>query len=240
MKTLLSHSLDSYDSVVEGLLREAPLELAMARAVGSSSMGDFVNTGDIQVEVLRHHGLSEGMRAYDLGCGSGRTAQALERAGWRGEFAGADINARMVDYFNMTCQRLRAAVNKRLTILAPNASLDMVYHWSVFTHIFPEECFVYMKDISRALRPGGRHIFSFMEIDDQNHYSRIFKMRAERFEKGLDLAHLDTFLHRDWIRAWAQELGFSEPQFTDGSDTQHHRRMWQTVASMQKKQELGS
>ena len=94
---------------------------------------------------------------------------------------------------------------------------------------------MYMQDISRALRPGGKHLFSFFEMEQQSHYSRIFKTRAQAFAKGEELSHLDTILHRDWIRAWAHDLDFSEPHFTNGYDVEHHRPSWQTIACMQKK-----
>ena len=55
-----------------------------------------------------------------------------------------------------------AHVNTRLTILAMDDLLDMVFHWSVFTHLFVEEAYIYLEDIWRALKPGGKLIFSFM------------------------------------------------------------------------------
>jgi hypothetical protein len=45
---------------------------------------------------------------------------------------------------------------------------------------------------------------------------------------------LDTFLHPDWIRLWAEKIGFGEPRFTDGLDGSNHPPMWQTVAVIDK------
>ncbi|MEO6091865.1 MAG: hypothetical protein ABIT04_06300 [Novosphingobium sp.] len=58
--------------------------LALAQAIGAENMVTFASQGDGHVAVLGHHGLIDGMNIYDLGCGCGRTAQALTRSGWKG------------------------------------------------------------------------------------------------------------------------------------------------------------
>ncbi|MGG2357377.1 class I SAM-dependent methyltransferase, partial [Salmonella enterica] len=87
---------------------------------------------------------------------------------------------------------------------------DIVFHWSVFTHLSPEECYLYLEDTFRALKPGGRTVFSFLEIGEPLH-REAFQARVGRLREGKPLSLLDTFLHRDWLRTWARELGFSEP-----------------------------
>ena len=100
-------------------------------------------------------------------------------------------------------------------------ALDMVFHWSVFTHLYIEECYIYLHEIMRSLKPGGRLVFSFLELEDERH-RKIFTDRVAKF-KGPDVwGHLDTFLHRDWIRRWAAEIGFTPPRFTDGTDNTQH------------------
>jgi SAM-dependent methyltransferase len=235
MQSLLSHSVANYEALVDRLLNEYPPDIAMARAIGCKTLEEFEKSGDLQVDVLRHHGLNDGMSIYDLGCGSGRTAYALLRSGWKGQYKGADIIRRLVIFLNNKCEGYHAVVNQTLTILAPDNSVDIVFHWSVFTHIFVEECFLYLQDIFRSLKPGGKTVFSFLELENESHRG-IFKMRVENFRLGQELPHLDTFLHRDWIRRWAAEIGFAEPEFTDGTDNTHHRQFWQTLVTMIKPQ----
>lgn len=208
-------------------------DLAFADAIGAETVELFERQGDGQVAVLKHHGLSEGMSVYDLGCGCGRTAQALQRAGWRGRYIGADIVEGFVSELRRKCPGFEAHVHRSPTIVAENGSIDMLFHWSVFTHISPEECFLYLEDSFRALKPGGKVIFSFLEMTDP-HHSAIFENRLKRLRNGKRLRLLDTFLHPDWIRHWAYKIGFNEPRFTDGQDATEHAPMWQTLAAMEK------
>jgi SAM-dependent methyltransferase len=173
------------------------------------------------------------MSIYDLGCGCGRTAQALQRAGWKGRYTGVDIVEGFVSELARKCPGFEARVHREPSIMAEDRSLDMLFHWSVFTHIAPEECFLYLEDSFRALKPGGRLVFSFLELNDPDHYS-TFENRVERLRAKKKLRLLDTFLHRDWVLLWAERIGFKEVQFADGQDTTEHPKMWQTVATMVK------
>jgi SAM-dependent methyltransferase len=208
-------------------------ELAFAEAIGSESLRLFKDQGDAQVTVLQHHGLKDGMSVYDLGCGCGRTAQALQRADWHGRYTGADIVESFVSELKRNCPGFEAHVHREPTIVADDGSLDMVFHWSVFTHIPPEECFLYLEDIFRALKPGGKLVFSFLELTEPFHYS-IFQSRLDRLRRKKKLLLLDTFLHRDWIALWVDRIGFSDVRFTSGHDHSEHPQMWQSVAVMVK------
>jgi len=131
------------------------------------------------------------------------------------------------------CPGFDAVVNRSPTIVAEDGSLDMVFHWSVFTHVSPEECFLYLQDTYRALKPGGKLVFSFMELSDPEHYV-IFEKRLDQYGQGTTPPILDVFLHRDWITLWARKIGFGEPSFTDGQDDECHPLAWQTVAALEK------
>jgi SAM-dependent methyltransferase len=229
------NSASAYSRHLDNKLRLHPTDrdLAFANAIGSESVRWFRKQGKGQVAVLRHHGLRDGMTIYDLGCGCGRTAQALRREDWRGRYIGADIVDGFIAELKRQCPGYEAHVHREPTIVADDRSLDMLFHWSVFTHISPEECFLYLEDSLRALKPGGRLVFSFLEMADPNHWS-VFESRLERLRAGKPLKLLDTYLSRDCIGAWAERIGFADLSFTDGQSTEHHPKMWQTVAAMTK------
>jgi hypothetical protein len=132
------------------------------------------------------------------------------------------------------CPGFNAYVHRESSIVADDESLDMIFHWSVFTHISPEDCFLYLEDSFRALKPGGKVVFSFLEMSDPDHYCRIFQNRVARLRNRKKLVLLDTFLHREWIAMWANEIGFANVGFTDGHDTSDHPAAWQTVAALEK------
>jgi SAM-dependent methyltransferase len=229
------HSVRSYQALIGRKRRQYPgdEEMAMIATIGCLSREDFVRQGDGQVEVLRHHGLRDGMSVYDLGCGSGRTAIALQRSGWKGHYKGADIVSPLIKYLRSKCPDYEAVVHRAPTIDASDNSVDMLFHWSVFTHLYPEECYLYMEDSYRALKPGGTFIFSFLELEDERHHG-IFRARIKNFRNRGWSPTLDTFLHRDWVRFWARDLGFTDVAFTGGADHEHHMPFWQTLVSMTK------
>ncbi|MBB5987621.1 class I SAM-dependent methyltransferase [Sphingobium lignivorans] len=230
-----SGAFGAYERHLDGMLRQNPLDrdLAFARAIGSDSVELFRLQGDGHVAVLREYGLRDGMAVFDLGCGCGRTAQALARSGWTGRYTGADVIPRFVAELKRKCPDYDAVVHHAPSIPAPDATLDLLFHWSVFTHVSPEECYLYMADTFRALRPGGRLIFSFMELTEPEHH-RVFFSRVRRMQKVGALELPDTFLHRDWIRWWASDIGFGEPAFTDGTDASRHPPFWQSLVVMEK------
>jgi len=228
-------SVAAYQRHLDSKLKLYPnnRDLAFADAIGSDTIELFERHGDGQVAVLMSHGLHDGMSVYDLGCGCGRTAQALQRGGWSGRYMGADIIEDFVRELKRKCPDFDAVVNTSATIVAEDSSLDMVFHWSVFTHVSPEECFLYLQDTFRALKPGGKLVFSFLELADPEHYA-IFEKRLEYYREGRTPPILDAFLHRDWIGIWARKIGFGEPAFTDGQDDERHPLAWQTVAALEK------
>jgi SAM-dependent methyltransferase len=229
------HSVHSYEALVarkRKLYRDDP-EMAMIASIGDISREEFARQGDCHVDVLRLHGLRDGMSIYDLGCGAGRTAMALQRSGWQGRYKGADIVKPLVEHLKSKCPGYEAVVHRDLSIDATDSSLDIVFHWSVFTHLYPEECYLYMEDTFRSLKPGGRLVFSFLEFEDVKHHN-IFRNRVARFRKSGWSTTLDSFLHRDWIRCWALDIGFEEPEFTDGTDGSRHTPFWQALAAMRK------
>lgn len=225
----------SYERHLDEMLRKhrGNRDLAFAQAIGADSVAMFEQQGDGHVAVLRHNGLRDGMAVFDLGCGSGRTAQALVRSGWTGSYTGADVIPRFVAYMQEKCPGYQGIVHDNSSIPMADASLDMLFHWSVFTHVTPEECYLYLKDIFRALKPGGTLVFSFLELTEPAH-RRVFFNRVGWLAEGRRLPLLDTFLHRDWIVWWAEDLGFAPPTFTDGSDDAAHLPFWQTLVAMTK------
>jgi SAM-dependent methyltransferase len=220
---------------VRNKLRQMPdhRSLALAQAIGALTMETFVSQGDGHVAVLRHYGLADGMAVYDLGCGCGRTAQALRRSGWQGHYTGADVVPELLEELAHQCPEYATVLNLTPAIVAPDASLDIVFHWSVFTHLYPTECYLYTADAFRALKPGGKMVFSFLEREDPAH-DVVWQNNLRHLRNGAAVEQLDAFLHRDWIRSFARDAKFLEPHFTDGSDDTHHPAFWQALAVMEK------
>lgn len=215
-----SHSIRDYSRLVRKLMAEHPdnLDLAMAKAVGALTLEIYRESGDKHYHVLRRFGLQNGQAIYDLACGSGRTAAALRRHGWGGDYRGADIIPELVDYAGQTNPGMRFFVHPDYSIHAADNSQDMVYSWSLFTHLQLEEIFLYAKDCLRALKPGGILVFSFLTLKDRLH-RELFLNRATALENGVANVHLDTFLDTDTITILFEAmLGFRRVALMDADD----------------------
>ena len=230
-----SHSIRDYQALVRRNLRDMPGDrsLALATSIGSPTMEGFARQGDAHVAVLRAHGLADGMAIYDLGCGCGRTAQALQRSGWEGSYTGADVVPELLEELAAKCPGYDTRLHYLRTIVAADDTLDLVFGWSVFTHLYPAESYLYMVDSWRALKPGGKLVFSFLEQEEPEH-SVVWDRNLAQLRKGEAAEQLDTFLHRDWIRKFAKDAGFGEPLFTDGMDGSTRPKFWQALAILEK------
>ncbi|MEO0689559.1 MAG: class I SAM-dependent methyltransferase [Pseudomonadota bacterium] len=234
-KPRLSHSVRDYRALVRDHLSQNPDDrtFALAKSIGAQSMDAFHRQGDGHVAVLKHYGLTDGMSVYDLGAGCGRTAQALQRSGWTGSYIGADVVPELLEEIERTCPGYATTIELLQRIDAPDASLDMVYAWSVFTHLHPPETFLFIRDAHRALKPGGTLLFSFLEMEEPEH-ERIWNNVLTHVQNTQAVEQLDAFLHRDWIRRFARDANYEKPQFTDGTDSSKHPAFWQSLAILRK------
>lgn len=215
-----SHAVRDYTQLVKDLIAAYPddLALAMAKAIGTHSHHEYAESGDRQYAMLQRAGLKDGFSIYDLACGSGRTAAALARNGWQGRYRGADLIRPLIDYATATKPGFEFFVHRDYSVRADSASLDMVYAWSLFTHLQLEEILLYATDIHRALKPGGLFAFSILTLDCPGHVD-ILKSRAATIRQGNSLPHLDTFLARSTVTTIFEHLlGFQLVDWVDADD----------------------
>jgi SAM-dependent methyltransferase len=112
--------------------------------------------------------LGTGLAVIELGCGPGRDAQALSSAGHV---------VRAVDHSRIAIQRARAGPSREslrfelsdaLTALRGTAdsSVDAIYAHALYMLFSEEELDELLREISRALRPGGLHLFAVRSATD--------------------------------------------------------------------------
>ena len=100
--------------------------------------------------------LAEVERVLDFGCGCGRTLRWLMKSHPATHFVGADVDADAIDW----CVRnLHSGefVNSRPEPPLPfkPASFDVVYCFSVFTHLDERMQDMWLREMKRILKPGG-------------------------------------------------------------------------------------
>jgi SAM-dependent methyltransferase len=94
----------------------------------------------------------------DFGCGCGRVA--IWWRDYRADFFGCDIDAEAIGWAAANLPG-RFTVNNLLPPLTfPNATFDLVYSISVFTHLSEEHQDLWLAELRRVTKPGGVAILS--------------------------------------------------------------------------------
>jgi len=214
----LSDFFKTYAKHARGLLKQHDEERAMALAVG----GDFEAVGVLEFCALQQNGLERHHRVVDVGCGSGRLAFQLKDF-LQGTYVGMDVVPELFEYAKRICDRpdweFYAAPG--LEIPEPDQSADFVCFFSVFTHLLHEESYRYLRDAHRVLKPNGRVVFSFLDFAVPEHWY-IFEATVgdTRPDK-----HLNQFISKDAIHAWAEHLGFHVLQIDPEGNVSLDRRI---------------
>ncbi len=202
-------SRQNYHDHVARLQRGAARPEALRDAIG----GEFIAVGMLEYSLLLSLGLADGQVVIDVGCGSGRLAYQL--APMRGlRYVGTDLVQDLLDYAHRIAARPDWSFSPTdgARIPAADGSADFVCFFSVFTHLPHERVFYYLQEARRVLKPGGRIIFTFLEFRIPCHWD-IFEYSLQKMGRGL---HLNQFMDRDGIKAWAEKLGLTVELLANG------------------------
>lgn len=148
-----------------------PAELRVAVA-GTAGQRWFSERGQADAaDVLRlaaKHGLpAPALRMLDLGCGCGRIARWLapqiEAAG--GEFHGSDLNPKLVAWCRANLPGRYGTNGLKPPLPHADGALDLVYAYSVLTHLREPVAEAWLAEAARILRPGGLALLTFHDED---------------------------------------------------------------------------
>lgn len=184
---------------------------AMEMAIG----GGFDEFGKIELAVLKQFGLLPEHSVIDVGCGSGRLAKPM--AGYlKGPYLGIDLVPDLVKHAQKICARpdWRFEVIDHIGIPAPPESADFVCFFSVLTHLLHEHSYWYLEEAKHVLKPGGRVVFSFLEIDNPLHQEVFWK--TLKLAKGRAVEPLNVFIERNTIEFWARSLDLEFERLVPG------------------------
>jgi SAM-dependent methyltransferase len=149
----------------------------------------FLRSGESQAELVRDLLREDGTAIEDLdafldfGCGCGRVLRhwaSLDQT----DVTGCDIDARMVEWCAANLPFAEVAVNELVPPLPyGDASFDLVYAFSVFTHLSEALQHAWIEESRRVLRPGGYLLVSTL---GEYYVSRKRLTEAERasFARG--------------------------------------------------------
>ena len=222
------HYVRDYETLVDYLTSTYPIDEAMSRAVG----GHFDSVGKIQRLILEYAGLKDGSSLVDVGCGSGRTANALSDI--KINYLGTDVVQKLLDYAESNSPSNFSFIRHiDLSVPVKSSSVDMICAFSVFTHLRHEESYLYLEDFSRALNSEGMIVFSFLEFSSTCHWQAFEETVLSRKKGQLD--HLNVFIERNVIRAWCNNLNLEVVEFVDAEDTRwEDKALGQSIAFLRK------
>lgn len=223
------HFVEDYQRHVAALLAAHPLDEAMALAVG----GGFDRFGQIEMALLVQAGLRAGMSLFDLGCGSGRLAVALSNSALHLHYHGTDVVQALLDYAaSRSRPGFRFQLHPALTIPRADESVDIACAFSVFTHLLHHESYIYLEEMKRVLRPGGRVVFSFLEFAEPRHWK--FFQHAVAAQRNSEQPVLCQFMERQVVANWAAALGLELERFVDGREDTGAGPLGQTAVVLRK------
>jgi SAM-dependent methyltransferase len=175
--------------------------------------GDFKAVGALEYYLLKAQGLKPESVLVDIGCGTGRLAYQLARRGHQ-SYCGFDIVESAIEHARSLCEKpdWKFGLTDGLHVDLPDQCADMVCFFSVFTHIANEHSYLYLKEASRLLKPGGKIVFSFLEFRIYSHWAQ-FEIAYRQF--GTDQEPI-VFLDRDGITHFARELELEIAGYLDG------------------------
>ena len=137
---------------------------------------DVVDAAIRDVAVLqRYAGLDRNSSLLDWGCGAGRLAVGVKQAlGHVRDYHGVDVQPTLVEWAqtNLTDRHTRFSLvdqrNERynpdgeatFAIPAEDGTVDVLYAYSVFSHMLEADVAGYSATIARILAPGGRAVMT--------------------------------------------------------------------------------
>ena len=129
---------------------------------GNSDLGpfDFLEIGENCAKcittALNEHNLdfSDFQAVLDFGCGCGRVIRHFHSL--KANLYGVDYNAKLIDWCKRNLPFAKFEVNQLQPPLAFSDDMfDLIYAFSVFTHLRESDQVVWLAELSRLLKPGG-------------------------------------------------------------------------------------
>ncbi|HET7572749.1 MAG TPA: class I SAM-dependent methyltransferase [Gaiellaceae bacterium] len=158
-----------------------PPRRLMVRVAGTADADWFLRGGRAGYDAIAAHvPLGDLASVLDFGCGCGRVTRWFHD--FAGEVAGSDLSEAAIRW----CRRHLPFARFETNGLAPplafaDASFDLVYALSVFTHLTAELQLAWRDELRRVLRPGG---LLLVTTHGRSYLPRLAGEERDRFERG--------------------------------------------------------
>ncbi len=203
--------------------------------------------------MLSEHGaLSAGERVLDIGCGTGRAAVPLAAMLGEGRYVGFDVSPAAVaaclrrlgadprfrfavlDVRNGDYNRGGAVEETRACFPVDDASIDLAFATSVFSHLRLETIARYLQEAARVLAPGGRFLFTAYTLEDGRTAPGDFAFKPFGAESGVidprsperAIAHTRAALERVVGEAGLELLAFLPGEWRQPAAYDGEQDLW--------------
>jgi ubiquinone/menaquinone biosynthesis C-methylase UbiE len=135
----------------------------------------------------------DGDRVLDLGCGNGRLSELFSEK--KIEYYGVDFSEGLINIARKRYPKLNFQVADALNLPFPDGFFDKVFSVAVFHHIPSAELRIkFLKEASRALKPGGTLILSVWSFSLPKEIRLFVKYFFLKFFKREDVDFRDAFV----------------------------------------------
>jgi SAM-dependent methyltransferase len=169
-------------------------------------------------DLLRDHGVGifDFTSILDFGCGCGRFLIPMSLLMDPKKLSGTDIDARAIQWLrrNYPCFKDLDVNGSAPPTKYADGAFDFVYSVSIFTHLPEEMQHVWLRELSRIIKPGGYGIFT---THGENHFHHLPEAaRKKLMEKGFyywvgdktdglpdfyqTSFHTHEYIKREWAR----------------------------------------
>ncbi len=181
-------------------------------------------------------GLTKDSTVLEIGCGPGRLPIGIiDRVGDIRKYIGIDVSATPIEwcqrhitrnhpnfqFIHSNVQNPRYNKTGKMSqsdfgLPSPDNSIDIVYHYSVFSHLVEADIRAYLAEFRRVMRMGGKMFFTaFVEKDVPRETENPAGYGEEEWKGPLHCVRFESEFFRDMLR----EYGFSIDAVEQGAET---------------------
>lgn len=100
--------------------------------------------------------IGDGTRVLDFGCGWGRISRFFFKDIYSANFYGVDVDSKMISFCRSALQcGSYLTVSPEPPMAFDNNSLDLIFAYSVFSHLAEPVALAWIKEFARVLKPNG-------------------------------------------------------------------------------------